>query len=130
MTETENIVEQATPYVNTAHADLSGVRFSVPEGRESCLSEWKARAKEQIKRWLIEDRYEEWITANTLKEEFLGPFTKFLYWFGGSCKCGWGVMIDFSDHKQRVFLPNHYYNWMHKLRDEVIAELEAEGYER
>lgn len=89
------------------------------------LSNWKEIAKAEIKRWLTDEAYEKEVTENTMQNESMGPFTKFLYHFAGLCQCGWGVMIDFNERSQRVFLPDHYYKWMHKLRDELLSELEA-----
>ena len=97
-------------------------KYKVEEPRK--LSSWKEIAKAEIKRWLTDEAYEKEVTESTMKNEMMGPFTKFLYHFASLCECGWGVMIDFSDYKQRVFLPDHYYKWMHKLRDEIIYELE------
>lgn len=33
-----------------------------------------------------------------------------------SCQAGWGVMVDFNEHAQRIYLVDPYYKWMHKLR--------------
>ena len=89
------------------------------------LSSWKEIAKAEIKRWLTDEAYEKEVTESTMKNEMMGPFTKFLYHFAWLCECGWGVMVDFNERSQRIYLPDHYYKWMHKLRDEVEAELEA-----
>lgn len=59
-----------------------------------------------------------------MTQESMGPFTKFLYHFASLCECGWGVLIDFNERSQRVFLPDRYYKWMHQLRDECMAALE------
>lgn len=88
------------------------------------LKSWEAIARKQIYRWLTNDAYQAEVCATTMKNEFMGPFTKFLYHFAYLCECGWGVMVDFDERKQRVFLPDHYYKWMHKLRDEIEADLE------
>lgn len=88
------------------------------------LSSWREIAKMEIRKWLTHETYKDEICATTMKAEFMGPFTKFLYHFAGLCQCGWGVMIDFNERSQKVFLPDHYYKWMHKLRDQVIVELE------
>lgn len=98
-------------------------KYKVEEPRK--LSSWKEIAKTEITRWLTDEAYEKEVTESTMKNEFMGPFTKFLYHFASLCECGCGVMIDFNEYKQRVFLPDHYYKWMHKLRDEIIAELET-----
>lgn len=89
------------------------------------LLSWEKVAKAEIKRWLTDESYENEITKSTMTSEMIGPFTKFLYHFAFKCEADWGVMVDFNERRQRVFLPNHYYKWMHKLRDEVISELEA-----
>jgi hypothetical protein len=57
--------------------------------------------------------------------ENMGPFTKFLYYFAGRCECGWGVMIDFNEQKQLVYLTDHYYKWMHSIRDDIERYLET-----
>lgn len=86
------------------------------------LSSWKSIAKREISRWLNDQEYADKITRETMTGESMGPFTKFLYHFASQCRCaGWGVMIDFNERTQRVFLPDHYYKWMHKLRDEINA---------
>jgi len=103
-------------------------KYKVGEPRK--LSSWKEIAKAEIKRWLTDKSYEKEVTKNTMKNEYMGPFTKFLYHFAYLCECGWGVMIDFSERGQKVFLPDHYYRWMHKLRDEVITELEVGSNDR
>ena len=97
-------------------------KYKVSEPRK--LKSWKAIAKKEIERWLIDDEYKQEICDTTLTQESLGPFTKFLYHFASQCQAGWGVLIDFDEKKQRVFLPNHYYQWMHELRDEVRNEIE------
>lgn len=86
------------------------------------LKSWEAIAKQEIQKWLDDEDYRDEIMQNTMKEEYMGPFTKFLYHFAFLCECGWGVMIDFNERTQRVFLPDHYYKWMHKLRDELNTE--------
>jgi hypothetical protein len=88
------------------------------------LAYWKKSAKSEIYKWLIDEEFRDKISAETLKDESLGPFTKFLYYFGAKCQCGWGTMLDFDERKQRVFLTDRYYKWMHKLRDEINEELE------
>lgn len=97
-------------------------KYKVEEPRR--LSSWKEIAKAEIKRWYTDEAYEKEVTESTMKNEMMGPFTKFLYHFAFLCECDWGVMVDFDKRKQRVFLPDHYYKWMHKLRDEVVSELE------
>lgn len=83
------------------------------------LGYWRPKAIEAITRFYEDDEFNQKVVRETLPGESLGPFTKFLYWFASECSCGWGVMIDFDERRQRVFLPNHYYQWMHKLRDEL-----------
>jgi len=56
-----------------------------------------------------------------------GGFTRFLYWFGMSCEAGWGTMIDFNEYRQRIFLVDKYYVWMHKLRDEINEATENQS---
>lgn len=88
------------------------------------LKSWEEIARKEIHRWLTDKAYENEVTESTMRDEWMGPFTKFLYHFAWLCECGWGVMVDFDERKQRVYLPDHYYKWMHKLRDEILAELE------
>lgn len=90
------------------------------------LSSWKEIAKQEIRRWVEDEAFSDYVTANVMKNEWMGPFTKFLYHFAHQCKgCGWGVMIDFNEHSQRVFLPDRYYKWMHEIREEVYNEMES-----
>lgn len=96
---------------------MTAEKYKVSEPRK--LSSWKEVAKAEITKWLDEEDYRNEITKNTLSGEYIGEFTKFLYYFAGLCQCGWGVMVDFNERSQRVFLPDHYYKWMHKLRDEI-----------
>lgn len=98
-------------------------KYKVEEPRK--LSSWKEIAKAEIKRWLTDEAYEKEVTESTMTNEMMGPFTKFLYHFAWLCECGWGVMVDFNERSQRIYLADHYYKWMHKLRDEVLSELEA-----
>jgi hypothetical protein len=95
-------------------------QFTVDNPRR--LSSWERIAKKQILRWLNDDEFSSRITRETLKndEHPPGPFTKFLYWFACSCQAGWGVMVDFNEYRQRVYLTDKYYKWMHKLRDELL----------
>lgn len=88
------------------------------------LKSWEDIAKAEITRWLTDDAYRDEVTKTTMKNEMMGEFTKFLYHFAYLCEAGWGVMIDFNERSQRVFLPDHYYKWMHRLRDEIEAEAE------
>lgn len=97
-------------------------KYSVSEPRK--LSSWKEIAKKEIYKWLTNEAYQKEICDTTMTGESMGPFTKFLYHFAGMCECGWGVMVDFDERKQRVFLPDHYYKWMHKLRDDQLELLE------
>jgi len=90
------------------------------------LSSWKEIARWEITKWLLLDGYDEEINNTTMMNDYMGPFTKFLYHFASLCQCGWGVMIDFNEYHQRVFLPNHYYKWMHKLRDDILIEMKDE----
>lgn len=87
------------------------------------LSSWEKIARQEIYKWLTDDSYQDEICKTTMIKEDMGPFTKFLYYFACQCECGWGVMVDFNEYRQRVFLPDHYYKWMHKLRDEINIEL-------
>jgi len=95
----------------------------------SKLKSWEYIAKVEIYKWLNIDAYQKNITANTMKYEDLGPFTKFLYHFASICECRWGVMVDFDERKQRIYLTDKYYKWMHKLRDELINDEEAKNIE-
>jgi hypothetical protein len=91
------------------------------------LSSWKEIAVKEITRWLEDDEYKDKICRTTMTEELLGPFTKFLYHFAWLCESGWGVMVDFNERTQRIYLTNFYYKWMHTLRDEIIMGLEQKG---
>lgn len=91
------------------------------------LKSWEQIARKEIHKWLTDEAYEKEVTESTMKNEWMGPFTKFLYHFAYLCECGWGVMVDFDERKQRVYLPDHYYKWMHKLRDEILSEMERVG---
>ena len=88
------------------------------------LKSWEKIARKEIYKWLTDKAYEKEVTESTMKNESMGPFTKFLYHFAYLCECGWGVMVDFDERKQRVYLPDHYYKWMNKLRDECIAAID------
>ena len=92
------------------------------------LKSWEEIARGEIYKWLNDDEYSEKITRETLSkdENPPGPFTKFLYHFAFVCEARWGVMIDFNERKQRIYLVNNYYKWMHKLRDE-IEELQTKN---
>ena len=83
------------------------------------LKSWRSIAENEIRHYLENENYRDHIDKTTMVNEYMGPFTKFLYHFASKCECGWGVMVDFNEKSQRVFLPNHYYKWMHKLRDEI-----------
>ena len=97
-------------------------KFTVSEPGK--LKSWEKIAKREITRWIQDDNYRDEIYKTTMRNEDMGPFTKFLYHFASCCECGWGVMVDFDERKQRVFLPGHYYEWMHKLRDEILTDLQ------
>lgn len=89
-------------------------------------TKWKHKAVEAIHRWLTDEVWSDEITRNTLKnyEYPPGPFTKFLYYFAGECyEAGWGVMVDFNERKQQIYLVNHYYKWMHHLRNGIEKQL-------
>lgn len=105
-----------------SETDSQRNKYKVSEPRK--LSNWKKIAQKEIYKWLTDEQYQKEVTESTMVGESMGPFTKFLYHFSYLCECGWGVMVDFNERKQRVFLPDHYYKWMHKLRDEIIIELE------
>ena len=98
-------------------------KFTVPE-KPRALKSWESIARMQILRYLNDDEFSDYIGREVMKndENPPGPFTRFLYWFGLSCQTGWGVMIDFSERNQRIFLCDNYYKWMHKLRDEILEE--------
>jgi hypothetical protein len=95
------------------------LKYQVEQPRK--LSSWTAIAKWEITKWLCDAEFKERITREVMSMEDMGPFTKFLYYFAFECQTGWGVMVDFNEYRQRVFLTDHYYKWMHQLRDEVIA---------
>lgn len=99
--------------------------FHVQE-KPRALASWRKHAWQQIERWLDDEDFYNYISTEVMSkdENAPGPFTRFLYWFGLSCQTGWGVMIDFNEHTQRIFLCDHYYKWMHKLRDEIYAARE------
>lgn len=101
---------------------MEEIKFKVDEPGK--LKSWEHIARREITRWLNDNEYREKVTRETMKNEMMGPFTKFLYHFAFQCQCGWGVMIDFNERSQRVFLPDHYYKWMHKLKDEINIETE------
>jgi hypothetical protein len=88
------------------------------------LKFWEKKARHEIYRWLTDDKFQDEVTRTTMKDCMIGPFTKFLYHFACECQCGWGVMVDFNERSQRVFLCDRYYKWMHKLRDEILVTLE------
>jgi len=92
-------------------------KFQVGD-RPRALKSWEAHARREITRYLETDDVTT-IIGNCMKDESLGPFTKFLYWFGLNCETGWDVMIGFNEYSQRLFLCDHYYKWMHRLRDEI-----------
>lgn len=96
---------------------MNELKYKVEEPRK--LKSWEQIAKQEITRWLDDEDYQNEVCSSTMTGEMMGPFTKFLYHFAFLCECGWGVMVDFDERKQRVFLPDHYYKWMHRLRDEI-----------
>lgn len=102
---------------------MENIKYKVSDSGK--LKSWEQIAKKEIYKWLTDDNYQNQINKTTMTKECMGPFTKFLYHFASLCECGWGVMIDFNEYKQRVFLPDHYYKWMHKLRDKIVLELET-----
>jgi len=102
---------------------MSEEKYKVDDPRK--LSSWKARASAEISRWLDDEEYQKEIFRTTMVNESMGPFTKFLYHFAAKCEAPWGVLIDFDERKQRVFLPDHYYKWMHQIRDGLLAIKEA-----
>lgn len=88
------------------------------------LKSWEQIARKELSKWLNDDEYQREVLSTTMTKEAMGPFTKFLYHFAFLCQCGWGVMVDFNERTQRVFLTDHYYKWMHKLRDEILEHEE------
>jgi hypothetical protein len=101
-------------------------KFTVPENVNArVLKSWEEHAKREINRYLETDNVKD-IIGDCMKDEALGPFTKFLYWFALNCATGWGVMVDFSDRAQRIYLCDNYYKWMHKLRDELMVVDDSE----
>lgn len=107
--------------------DYSQEEFRLPEGVNALrLSNWKEIAMQQIKRFYEDEDFYLYISKEVFKndENPPGPFTRFLYWFGFSCKgCGWGVMVDFNEYRQRTVLCDRYYKWMHQVRDEMNLEV-------
>lgn len=104
-------------------------KFTVPEDvNYRKLSVWRDIAWKQIERWLDDDDFHKYISTEVLKnaENPPGPFTRFLYWFGLSCEAGWGTMVDFNERSQQTFLVDRYYQWMHKLRDEILEYRERQ----
>lgn len=95
------------------------------------LKSWEQIAKRQILRYLNDEDFRHYIATEVMKldENPPGPFTRFLYWFALSCQAGWGVMVDFNDRAQRIYLVDPYYKWMHTLRDELLEVGEMEGKE-
>lgn len=89
------------------------------------LSSWENIARKEIHKWVTDYVYQKEICDTTMTGEMMGPFTKFLYHFAYLCNCGWGVMVDFNERSQRVFLPDHYYKWMHELRDSVLETIDT-----
>jgi len=89
------------------------------------LSSWNDIAITELKKWYLDEEYQKDILLRVMVGENMGPFTKFLYYFAGKCKCSWGVMIDFNERSQKIFLTEHYYKWMHKLRDELNLQDET-----
>lgn len=83
------------------------------------LKYWDKKARQEIYKFLTNEKFRDEIINTVMVGEDMGPFTKFLYHFGIECKCKWGVMIDFNEYKQRIFLVDKYYKWMHKLKDEI-----------
>ena len=94
--------------------------YHVDEPRK--LKSWESIAQKEIRRWYNNEDYQNEICQSTMTGEMMGPFTKFLYHFAFLCECGWGVMVDFNERKQQIYLTDHYYKWMHKLRDEIVSE--------
>lgn len=101
-------------------------KFRVDHPRK--LKSWEKIAKEQIIRYLNDDDFRGYISTEVMKldENPPGPFTRFLYWFALSCQAGWGVMVDFNDRAQRIFLVDPYYKWMHELRDGLLEVAKEE----
>lgn len=98
------------------------------EGESRKLSSWRAIAQSQIQRFYNDDDFYHYVSTQVMRnaENPPGPFTRFLYWFALSCQAGWGVMVDFSERSQQIYLCDKYYKWMHKLRDE-LNEVENES---
>jgi hypothetical protein len=101
-------------------------KFKVSEDVNArVLKSWEEHAKREIKRYLETDNVTD-IIGDCMKNEWLGPFTKFLYWFALNCETGWGVMVDFNEYRQQIFLCDRYYKWMHKVRDEMLESMPDE----
>ena len=98
-------------------------KFKVPEDvNHRILKSWEEHARREITRYLLTDDVKE-IIGDCMKDEWLGPYTKFLYWFALNCETGWGVMVDFNDRKQSIYLCDKYYKWMHILRDDIQSKI-------
>ncbi len=101
------------------------VKYQVDEPGK--LKSWETIASDEIRRWLTDDKYSAEVTLTTLSndENPPGPFTKFLYHFAWLCESTWGTMIDFNERRQKIYLRDGYYKWMHTLRDKIRDELSA-----
>lgn len=73
---------------------------------------------------MTDTEYQKEVLRTTMTKEDMGPFTKFLYHFAWKCQSPWGVMVDFDERRQRVYLMDKYYEWMHKLRKDMEDELQ------
>ncbi len=102
---------------------MSEEKYTVHEPGK--LKSWGQIAHKEISRWLDDQAYQDDICRTTMINEYMGPFTKFLYHFAAKCQAGWGVMVDFNERQQKVHLTDHYYKWMHKVRDEIVAAKET-----
>lgn len=91
------------------------------------LKSWEPVAKKEIMRWLYDQDYQNFVTKTTMIYESMGPFTKFLYHFASKCNAGWGVMVDFNEKTQKIFLTDHFYKWIHKLRDSIYDQMQSIG---
>lgn len=60
-----------------------------------------------------------WAIVEFLKQKQKQPFTAFLYEFAHSCSVSLGVMVDINDHNDKIYLTNHYYKFMHQLKEDI-----------
>lgn len=87
------------------------------------LKSWERIISREIVKLYQSPEYEKEICSTTLPGESLGPFTKFLYHLGYICDAPFGVLIDFNERTQKIYLTNGFYKYVHKLRDKILEQL-------